>query len=154
MNPSSTDLVEEYLQNQPPERREVLLEMRRLILENLPAGYREAFNWGMISYEIPLERYPNTYNRQPLSVIALAAQKNYYALHLMCVYGDPQREAWLREAFQQAGKKLDMGKACLRFRRLDDLPLDVIRQLVAGVTPEAYIARYEQVRQSPRKKSS
>jgi len=85
--------------------------------------------------------------------MALAAQKNYYALYLMCVYQSPSREAWLKEQFAQAGKKLDMGKSCLRFRALDDLPLDAIGQLVASVTPEAFIADYEAARQGAERRA-
>jgi hypothetical protein len=153
MATSDTTSIPEYLATLPDDRRAVIAKVRDLILQHLPDGYRESFNWGMISYEIPLERYPNTYNRQPLSYMALAAQKNYYALYLMCVYQSPARQAWLKEQFAQAGKKLDMGKSCLRFRALDDLPLDAIGQLVASVTPEAFIADYEAARQGAGKRA-
>jgi hypothetical protein len=92
---------------------------------------------------VPLERFPNTYNGQPLGYAALAAQKNYFTLHLMPLYMNAEREAWLAEEFRKAGKKLDMGKACVRFRRLEDLPLDVIGRVIAATTPEAWIACYE-----------
>jgi hypothetical protein len=105
--------------------------------------------WGMIVYGIPLARYPNTYNGQPLSYVALAAQKGHFSLYLMGVYGDPAREAWIRDAFREAGKKLDMGKSCLRFRRLEDLPLESIGELVASVPPEELIAIYEKGRARP-----
>ncbi|HEX5724748.1 MAG TPA: DUF1801 domain-containing protein, partial [Longimicrobiaceae bacterium] len=103
-------------------------------------------NWGMISYEVPLERFPRTYNGQPLGYAALAAQKNYYALYLTSVDGDAEKESWLEEEFRKAGKKLDMGKSCLRFRTLDDLPLDVIGRAIASTPPDALIARHEAVR--------
>ncbi|HEX6069219.1 MAG TPA: DUF1801 domain-containing protein, partial [Longimicrobiaceae bacterium] len=106
--------VEEYLEELPPERREVIATVRDEILRNLPPGYREAMNWGMISYEIPLERYPQTYNGQPLTLAALAAQKNHYAVYLMSVYMQPDGVARLRDGFERAGKKLDIGKSCLR----------------------------------------
>jgi hypothetical protein len=140
---SSAATVEEYLEELPEERRAVVAAVREAILRGLPGGYSETMNWGMISYEVPLERYPDTYNGQPLSLAALAAQKNHYALYLMCVYGDPEMERRLRDGFQAAGKKLDMGKSCVRFRRLEDLPLDVIEEIVAATPPEAFIARYE-----------
>ncbi len=127
----------------PEERRRVVSAVREVVLEHLPEGYEERINWGMISYEIPLERYPTTYNKQPLSYAGLAAQKNYYALYLTCVYADPELEARLKEGFEQAGKKLDMGKSCLRFRRLEDLPLKVIGEVVASTSVEAFISRYE-----------
>ena len=144
---SNATTVQEYLDELPDDRRAVVAAIRELILRHLPAGYRESMNWGMISYEVPLERYPNTYNGQPLGYIALAAQKNYYALYLMGVYQDAGQESWLKEQFKQAGKKFDMGKSCLRFRRLEDLPLEAIGQVVASISPEEYIARYEANRQ-------
>jgi hypothetical protein len=135
--------VEEYLSSLPEERREVVSAVRDLVLRNLPDGYAESMAWGMIGYGIPLARYRNTYNGQPLAYAAIAAQKNYYSLYLMGIYGDPERAAWLGEEFRKAGKKLDMGKACIRFRKLDDLPLEAIGRAVAAVTPEKYIAYYE-----------
>lgn len=146
MASSNATTPEEYLADLPPERAEVIAVLRDLILENLPEGYEEAMNWGMLCYEIPLERYPNTYNGQPLGYVALAAQKHYYALYMMGPYADPAAEERLRDGFARAGKTLDMGKSCLRFRKLDDLPLDVIAAAVAETTPEQYIAQYQAVR--------
>ncbi len=143
---SEATTVRDYLAALPPERREVIAAVREVVVRNLPDGYREAMNWGMISYEIPLERYPETYNGQPLGYAALAAQKNHYALYLYCAYTDPEEEERLREGFQRAGKRLDMGKSCVRFKRLDDLPLEVIGAAVASTPPEAFIARYEEAR--------
>jgi hypothetical protein len=143
---SEAATVEEYLASLPEERREIVAAVRDLVLRNLPAGYEEAMAWGTIGYQIPLERYPNTYNGQPLTYVALAAQKSYFSLHLMGVYASPARAARLREDFEKAGKKLDMGKACVRFRKLDDLPLDVIAEVVASITPEQYIDFVERSR--------
>jgi hypothetical protein len=140
---SRATTVEAYLDEQPEERRAVLAAVRKVIKRNLPKGYREVMNWGMISYEVPLERFPNTYNGQPLSYAGLAAQKNYFVLHLMPVYMNDELLGWLCEEFRKAGKKLDMGKACIRFRQLDDLPLDAIGQVVALFPPEKWIALYE-----------
>jgi hypothetical protein len=110
--------------------------------------------WGMISYEIPLKRYPTTYNGQPLLYAALAAQKQYYALYLMCVYQDPKLERLLKEGFARAGAKLDMGKSCVRFRKLEDLPLDAVERIVASTPPDQFIAWYERVRKpAPRKRT-
>jgi len=130
----------------PPERRETLARVREVIVRNLPAGYRESMSFGMISYGIPLERYPNTYNKQPLAYAALAAQKNYNALYLMSAYQDSDAEAQLRAAFAEAGLKLDMGKSCIRFKRAEDLPLPAIGELIAATPPEAHIAAYEAAR--------
>jgi len=135
--------VKDYLEQLPEDRRAVVSAVRQVIRKHLPAGYREAVNYGVISYEIPLDRYPNTYNGQPLSYIALGAKKNHFALYLMCLYMNESERSWLCEQFKKAGKKLDMGKACLRFRALDDLPLDAIARIVALATPDQYIARYE-----------
>jgi hypothetical protein len=134
--------VEEYLDSLPADRRAVVAAVREVILKNLPAGYQESMAWGVISYEIPLERYPKTYNKQPLMYAGLAAQKNYFAVYLMTV-ASPGLDSWFREAFKKAGKKLDMGKCCVRFRKLDDLPLDVIGQVISRTPPEKYIAYYE-----------
>ncbi|MGH7719026.1 MAG: DUF1801 domain-containing protein [Gemmatimonadaceae bacterium] len=139
---SKARTVDQYLAELPPERRAVVAKVRDTVRRNLPKGYEETMR-GMISYEIPLSRFPKTYNGLPLAYAALAAQKNYYALYLMNVYGDAKREAWFRSEFKKAGKKLDMGKSCVRFKALDDLPLDVIGQTIASTPPDELIARYE-----------
>lgn len=89
---SEAATVEDYLAELPEERRAVVRAIREVIRANLPPGYAETMNWGMIAYEVPLARYPDTYNKKPLAYAALAAQKNYYALYLNCVYGCPERE--------------------------------------------------------------
>lgn len=144
---SNASTVQEYLEALTTEQRSVVSAIRDLILAHLPAGYQESMNWGMISYEIPLTTYPKTYNGQPLSYAALAAQKRYYSLYLMAVYQDAELLTALKETFRKAGKKLDMGKSCVRFRQLDELPLDAIGKFIASVTPAKYIERYEQSRQ-------
>ena len=146
MAKSEAATVDEYLEGLPEGRREVVARVREVILRNLPRGYRESMNWGMVCYEVPLEKYPNTYNKQPLGYVALAAQKNYIALHLTCAYQNPAMEKKLREGFARAGKKLDMGKACIRFKRLEDLPLEVIGEAVASTPPEKFIEQYEKGR--------
>ena len=143
---SNAATVEQYLAELPPERRAVVSKMRDLVKRNLPNGYTETMNWGMISYEIPLTRYPHTYNGQPLSYVALAAQKNYYALYLTSAYPGSEQGKELAEAFNRAGKKLDMGKSCLRFKTLDDLPLDAVGRFVASTPPDKWIAQYEAAR--------
>ena len=103
-------------------------------------------NYGMISYQVPLERYPDTYNGQPLAYVALAAQKHYYSLYLMNVYNDYAVETTLVDGFQKAGKRLDMGKSCVRFKNLEDLPLEVIAKVIAHTTPDQLIKNYEESR--------
>jgi hypothetical protein len=143
---SQAATVDAYLLGLPEERREVVSEVRQVILRHLPAGYRETAQMGMIGYEIPLERYPDTYNGQPLVYLALAAQKNHFALYLSGLYQDAEKASRFREAYREAGKKLDMGKACLRFKKIADLPLDLIGEAVAATPPEEFIAQYERVR--------
>ena len=143
---SAATTVARYLAELPKEKRDVVAAVRTVIRKKLPRGYREAMGWGMITYTIPLEKYPETYNGQPLCYAALAAQKNYFALYLMCAYGDPGDAKKLREGFRNAGKTLDMGKSCVRFRRLEDLPLQVIGELIAATPPDVFIARYEAAR--------
>ena len=140
---SDAKSVEDYLAELPPERRAVVAAVRQLILRNLPQGYREAMAFGMIGYGIPLETCPDTYNGQPLAYIGLAAQKNYYTIHLMSIYAGSEAEARLRAQFRKAGKKLDIGKSCVRFRMLEDLELGAIAEAVAGTPPDAFIAAYE-----------
>jgi len=140
---SGASTVEAYLEELPEERRRALEPVLDAVRRRLPAGYVESMNWGMIAWEIPLERYPKTYNGQPLLHAALAAQKNHYALYLMNVYFDPTVEKRLRDGFRAAGKKLDLGKSCLRFRKLEDLPLDVVGDTIAATSVEETIARYE-----------
>ena len=148
---SRATTVEAYLDELPPERRAVVSRVRDVILENLPDGYVEDMNWGMISYEIPLETYPETYNGKPLSYIALAAQKHHYALYLQNVYQHPELLEELEQGFEDAGKKMDMGKSCLRFKKLKDVPLDVVAKVVAATSVDDMIASYEAVHPSKKK---
>ncbi|CAN5662806.1 DUF1801 domain-containing protein [soil metagenome] len=140
---SAAASVDEYLAELPPDRAEVIRTVRNTILGRLPAGYEETMNWGMICYEIPLERYPDTYNGQPLGVLALAAQARHYALYLNAAYTSPELMDRLRAAYAAAGIKFDMGKSCLRFRNLAGLDLDAVGDIVASVPPERYIELYE-----------
>lgn len=145
---SAAITVEAYLAELPPERREVIASLRDFVNAHLPAGYREAMTYGMIGWCVPLARYPDTYNKQPLAYAALAAQKNNYSLYLMCVYEDDQRERDLRAAAAAQGKTLDMGKSCIRFKRIDQLPLDAIGALIASLSVDQFIALYEHARAS------
>ena len=120
--------------------------VRKVVLNNLPEGYEEGMQQGMISYHIPLERYPETYNKRPLSIATLGSQKNHVTLHLMGVYSDPETERWFKERYAAGGKKLDMDKSCVRFKKLEDLPLEVIGEAISRVPPEKFIERYEAAR--------
>ena len=131
---SKATTVDQYLDELPPDRRETVAAIRDLVLENLPAGYEETMYFGMIGYVVPLEVQPETYNGQPLEYVALASQKNYISLYLMNVYGHKETQEWFLKAYKASGKKLNMGKSCVRFKKIDDLPLDVIARVV-GLTP-------------------
>lgn len=135
--------VAAYLAGLPADRRKAIAAVRKVVLDNLRPGFVEAFGFGMIVYVVPLSRYPKTYNGQPLMLAALASQKSYMSLYLMSVYGHAETARWFSRAFEEAGKKLDMGKSCVRFGSLDDLPLDVIGQAIARVDLDSYLAHYE-----------
>jgi len=143
MKQTAARSVEEYLAQLPEDRRAVVAAVRDVVLRHLPAGYQERVGWGMISYDVPLERFPNTYNGQPLCYAAIAAQKHHYALYLLGAYGDPGVAEALRDGFARAGKRLDMGKSCLRFKSLADLPLDVVARTIGAVPPERMMALHE-----------
>jgi uncharacterized protein YdhG (YjbR/CyaY superfamily) len=132
-----------YLASLPAERRKVITAVRGVIRKHLPKGYVESMSWGMLAYEIPLGRYPDTYNKQPLMYLALAAQKNNYALYLTSVSSNKPLMAKLAAAYKAAGQKLDMGKGCLRFKTLEELPLDIIAEMVASTSVEQRIAASE-----------
>lgn len=139
-----------YLASLPVDRRKVIAKVRAVIRKHLPKGYVESMNWGMLAYEVPLNRYPDTYNGQPLMYLALAAQKNNYALYLTSAAGDKPLMARLAAAYKAAGRKLDMGKGCLRFKTLEELPLDLIGALVASTPVERRIALSEAARRKAR----
>lgn len=143
---SNAPTVAAYLKDLPPERRKIMTALRKLIKDNLPRGYQETMSFGLISYEIPLKRYPDTYNGRPLCYVGLAAQKNAYSLYLIGEYQNVKKRAALEAAFKKAGKKLDMGKSCLRFKTLDDLPLDAIGRAIASTSVDDYLEQYERAK--------
>lgn len=147
---SKATTVKQYLDDLPPERKAAIKKVRQVILDSLPPGYEETVGAGMLMYGVPLKRFPDTYNGHPLCYAALASQKNYMSVYLMNVYGHKETEAWFRAAFKTRGKKLDMGKSCVRFKTLDDLPLDVIGEAVGKVPMEKWITLYEQSRKPSR----
>ena len=138
--------VEEYLEGLPEDRREAVSMVRSAILERLPEGYAEEMRWGMISYEVPLAVQPDTYNGKPLMYAALASQKRHMAVYLSGVYADPDARQDFEDAYRATGKRMDMGKSCVRFRRLDDLPLDVIGDAIARYPMEAFVDLYHRGR--------
>ena len=143
---SDAGTVQDYLDELPDDRRESMQAVRQVVLDNLPDGYEEMMLYGMIGWAIPLEVYPETYNGHPLAYASLGNQKNYMSLYLMNVYGDEVTEEWFKERYAASGKKLNMGKSCVRFKRADDLPLDLIGEVISRTPAEDYIRYYEQSR--------
>jgi hypothetical protein len=135
-NPST---VKALLASLPAERRRTMERVRDVVRRHLAAGYEEVVCKNTIVYQVPLARYPDTYNGRPLWYAALASEKKYVSLHLMPVYGDPASAKRLKDGFRAAGKKLDMGKACIHFNTPDDLALDVIGEIVASVPMDRWI---------------
>ncbi len=143
---SKARTVDEYLAELPEDRREALRAVRAVVLKHLPKGYEEGMQYGMIGYFVPHSVYPPGYHcdpRQPLPFAGLASQKNHMSIYLMCIYGDAEHEAWVREEWATSGKKLDMGKSCVRFKKIDDVPLKVIGQAIKRVPVKKLIAHYE-----------
>lgn len=138
--------AEEYIAELPAERGADISAVRKVILDNPPSGYEEGIEFGMISYHVPLEIFPDTYNGKPLMYAALANQKNYMSLYLMCEYMDPRREETFRGKLKASGKKVDMGKSCIRFKSANDLPLDVVAKTIAAVPPEEFVSYYKEIR--------
>jgi uncharacterized protein YdhG (YjbR/CyaY superfamily) len=143
---SKTKTVKEYLSLLPPERKAAIQAVREVILKNLPKGYEEIMQYGMIGYVVPHKVYPPGYHcdpKQPLPFIALASQKNHMAIYMMGIYMDKETESWFTKAYKASGKKLDVGKSCVRFKKLEDVTLEVIGQAVARKSVKEYIAVYE-----------
>lgn len=136
---SSASSVQEYLESLPENRREAIEQVREVILKNLPMGIEETMNWGMISYEVPLEVYPDTYNKKPLMFAALASQKNHMAVYLSGIYCDEALRAKFENDYKASGKKMDMGKSCVRFKKLEHLPLDVIGWAIGAADMETFV---------------
>ncbi len=154
---SKAKTVDQYLDEVPQDRRETLEAILAVIRRNLPKGYEEGMLYGAIAYYVPHSVYPPGYHcdpKQPLPFAGLASQKNYISLSLMCVYNDSDHEDWFREAWTKSGKKLNMGKSCVRIKRLDDVPLKVIGQAVKRVPVKKFIAHYESILESMGKRPS
>ena len=144
---SEAKTAEEYIANLTPDRKKIISQVRELILMNLPKGYEEVIEWGMLAYVVPLSILPDTYNKKPLQYAALASQKNYNSLYLMSVYGDPKIEADFIADYEATGKKLDMGKSCVRFKNIEDLPLEIIGKVIARTSVAEYVKRYRSLKQ-------
>jgi len=143
---SDAATVAEYLAELPADRRAAIEAVRKVILKNLPKGYEEAMNWGMITYQVPLKAYPDTYNKQPLAYAALASQKNNMAVYLMGIYGNTAARRKFEAAYRKSGKRMDAGKSCVRFRKLEDLPLELVGESIAAMDVTTFIGLAEKNR--------
>lgn len=136
---SKAQTVEDYINSLPKERKDAIDTVRDIILKNLPEGYEEAMNWGMISYQVPLSYYPDTYNKQPLLYAALASQKNHMAVYMSGIYMYQDLRQDFENKYKATGKKFDAGKSCVRFKKLDDLPIDLIGDSIATIPMKDFV---------------
>jgi hypothetical protein len=142
---SKAATVEAYLASLPEDRRAAVSAVREVILANMDKNLREGMQYGMIGYSIPHEVFGPGYHcdpRQPLPFAGLASQSGHMSLYLMCAYSHAPTRQWLEKSWKAAGKKLDMGKACIRFKKLDDVPLEVIGEVFRRVTAKSFIDVY------------
>jgi len=145
---SKATSVAQYMNELPEERKAVISQVRDVILKNLPEGYEELMNWGMITYEVPLSICPNTYNKKPLLYAALASQKNHMAVYLSGVYINEKLRLQFENDYKATGKRLDMGKSCVRFKKLENLPLELIGKAIANFEVDEFIEVYNNGRNS------
>lgn len=151
---SSIGTVQEYLDSLPREKKDELAKVRELVLANLPEGYEEAFEWGMITWHVPLSRFADTYNGKPLMYAALTAQKNHFSLYLTGIYvSETAREAF-ETAYRNSGKKLDASKSCVRFKKSEDLPNDVIASTVQSMSVDEFVEQMKKMQSRPKKKTT
>jgi uncharacterized protein YdhG (YjbR/CyaY superfamily) len=141
------DTVKEYIDQIPEERKEVIQKLRKVLSENLPEGFREEMSYGMIGYVVPHSLYPKGYHctpKLPLPFINVASQKNFVALYHMNLYADKSLMEWFTTEYPKHSKvKLDMGKSCMRFKKLDQIPYELIGELAQKITVEEWIKTYE-----------
>ncbi|MEM9066030.1 MAG: DUF1801 domain-containing protein [Planctomycetota bacterium] len=144
--PSKQSSIDAYLKGLPADRRETLEAVREVVLKNLPKGYAETVQYGMIGYGVPHGIYPAGYHcnpSEPVPFLSLANQKNHMALYMFCLYTDEGELARFVEEWKATGKKLDMGKSCVRFKTLEDVPLQVIGRAIKRIPVKKFIASYE-----------
>ena len=151
---SDANTVEEYLASLCEDRRAALEAVRGKILENLPDGYDEVMNWGMIAYEVPLETCPDTYNGKPLMYAALGSQKNHMAVYLTGIYMDEGARDEIEARYRDTGKRMDIGKSCVRFRKLEDLPLPLIGEAIGQIPADEFVERVKAVHSVKNSKKS
>ncbi len=138
--------VAAYFEGLADNKRKVVLPVFETVRSAMPDGYRLGVQWGIPGWVIPLETFPDTYNKQPLAYVSLAAKKNYNSLYLMALYSDTDEDKQFRDAWARGGRSLDMGKSCLRFKTLDDVDLDLVAETVAAFPVERFLAIYARIR--------
>lgn len=145
---SKATTVEQYMAELPADRQKAMTQLRKVIKKNLPKGFKETMSYGMIGYVVPHSKYPAGYHckpEEPLPFLNIASQKNFIAIYHMCVYGDEKLHKWFAtEHAKRSAKKLDMGKSCIRYKKEEDIPYDLIGELASKITPDEWIATYEQ----------
>ena len=145
---SAEKTVAAYIKSLPPERAVVISEIRSLVNKHIKSGFIETMRWGMISWEISLDKYPDTYNKQPLNYIGLASQKNNYSLYLMSSYATKAEGVAFEKAYRASGKRMDIGKCCVRFKKIEDLPLPLIVRYIKRYSLREFIQVYENSRKT------
>ncbi len=144
---SKAATVEQYIDALPHDRKDVVTQLRKVIKKNLPTGFKECMNYGMIGYVVPHTLYPAGYHcspKDPLPFMNIASQKNFVAVYSMGIYANPALLKWFVDAYAKAGVgKLDMGKSCIRFKKMDKVPYELIAELASKVTAQEWIALYE-----------
>lgn len=149
---SEAKSIDEYINSLPEDRVGQITQVRKVILDNLPSGYEETMNWGMICYQVPLDIYPDTYNKQPLMYAALASQKNHMAVYLSGIYMFEDEAKNFHESYKETGKRMDMGKSCVRFKKLEDLPLDLIGKTIASLPMEVFVKHVKEMHSARKRK--
>ena len=138
--------AKQYIDSLPPDRRKAVSKIRAAINKGLPKGFKEGIQYGFLGWFVPHSRYPEGYHcnpKEPLPYAGLASQKNHIGIYLFCIYMNPKDGAWFQREWKKSGKKLDMGKSCVRVKSAEDVPLDVLTQAVGRVTVDDFIAHYE-----------
>ncbi len=144
---SKAATVDQYISELPEDRQKAIKELRKQVKKNIPKGFKEQMSYGMIGWVVPHSLYPPGYHctpELPLPFMNIASQKNFIAVYHMGIYGDPKLLKWFNDEYTKAGfKKLDMGKSCMRFKKPEQIPFELIGKLAARITPEQWIERYE-----------
>jgi uncharacterized protein YdhG (YjbR/CyaY superfamily) len=147
--------VDQYIEEIPEERKQAVTELRKVIKKNIPKGFQECMSYGMVGYVVPHSKYPAGYHcdpKLPLPFMAFASQKNFIAVYHMGIYAEPRLLKWFTEAHAKASpKKLDIGKSCMRYKKAEDIPYQLIGELVSKITPDEWIEMYERNYKNQRK---